>query len=106
MDRTTCSTCGTEIGPEAPQGLCPACLFQAGLRAPSHTSIEIRCGECRSLLAEDARFCAHCGTRVPVASSSAADAVRAALEETLRDSTGWCASSDAGAWARCTWRGT
>src|SRR5437867_10094532 len=26
--QTTCSACGMELPPDAPRGLCPACLFQ------------------------------------------------------------------------------
>src|SRR6266436_1907207 len=26
--QTTCSACGKELPPDAPRGLCPACLFQ------------------------------------------------------------------------------
>jgi hypothetical protein len=32
MDRKTCPSCGAEIDPDHPQGLCPACLLQEGLK--------------------------------------------------------------------------
>jgi len=28
-----CATCGASLAADAPQGLCPACLFQQGLQA-------------------------------------------------------------------------
>ena len=32
MDRKTCPSCGADIDPDHPQGLCPACLLQEGLK--------------------------------------------------------------------------
>ena len=31
MDTKQCAQCGTELSPELPRGLCPACLLESGL---------------------------------------------------------------------------
>ena len=35
-----CPQCGSELSPEAPQGLCPACLLKAGLSGERDSALE------------------------------------------------------------------
>ena len=35
--QSTCSECGSELQPDAPRGLCPACLFQLDAPADAGT---------------------------------------------------------------------
>jgi hypothetical protein len=49
MARPICSSCGNEIEPDAPQGLCPACLVKEGVRFeaegdPVRTALEAKLG--------------------------------------------------------------
>lgn len=78
MDRKTCPSCGADIDPDHPQGLCPACLLKQGLRSESR-----QCAACQGMLEEDAHFCSYCGTAVPVTAAAEGDPLRKALETKL-----------------------
>ena len=85
MDPKTCPRCGAAIEADHPQGLCPACLLNLGLRTDGMTRVpQSRCVACQSTLAEDARFCARCGTPVPAEPAAQGDTVRTALEAKLQ----------------------
>ncbi|MGE0455877.1 MAG: protein kinase [Vicinamibacteria bacterium] len=61
-------------------GLCPACLLKDGLKAVPR----LRCHACQDTLADDMRFCGHCGAPVPDEPAAQGDGVRAALESKLQ----------------------
>jgi hypothetical protein len=85
MERKTCPRCGATIEAERAGGLCPACLLKEAL--PGEGTMEgprPRCRACQSTLAEDARFCARCGTAVPAEPAAEGDTVRVALEAKLQ----------------------
>jgi hypothetical protein len=86
MDPKTCPSCGAAIDADHPQGLCPACLLQQGLKTDKPTrGAHLSCAACQNALAEDARFCARCGTPAPAApATTEGDPVRAALEAKLQ----------------------
>jgi len=86
MDRKTCPSCGADIDADHPQGLCPACLLQEGLKTEKPTrGARLQCAACQSTLGEDARFCARCGAPAPVAPGTGeGDLVRTALETKLQ----------------------
>src|ERR1043165_5976401 len=82
----SCAKCGRQVDGEAPHGLCPSCLIQQALSDETLTHVDDReCTNCQSLLAGDARFCAHCGAPAPAVTSpqSADDRLRQALEAKL-----------------------
>src|SRR5258708_462132 len=84
MEPNTCPTCGAAMGADHPQGLCPTCLLEKGLE-PTMGGTPTECSACQSPLADDARFCAHCGAAVPVAVALAeGDPIRTALEAKLK----------------------
>jgi serine/threonine-protein kinase len=84
MERKTCPSCGAAIEADRAGGLCLACLLNEGLRAEGMTAAPLpQCHACQSTLAEDARFCARCGTPVPAEPAAEGDHVRAALEAKL-----------------------
>jgi serine/threonine-protein kinase len=84
MERKTCPNCGAAIEADRAGGLCPACLLNEGLRVEGITAAPLpECHACQNTLAEDARFCARCGTPVPAEPAAEGDHVRAALEAKL-----------------------
>src|SRR5258707_3202229 len=85
MERKTCPSCGAAIEAERAGGLCPACLLKEALQGEgTMEGPRPRCHACQSTLAEDARFCARCGTAVPAEPAAEGDTVRAALEAKLQ----------------------
>src|SRR5258708_38159446 len=81
MERKTCPSCGAAIEAERAGGLCPACLLKEALQGEgTMEGPRPRCHACQSTLAEDARFCARCGTAVPAGPAAEGDTVRAAPE--------------------------
>ena len=80
MDPKACRKCGTSTDSEYAGGLCPACLLKDGL-APVP---RLKCHACHDTLADDVRFCGHCGTPVPAEPAAQGDTVRAALETKLQ----------------------
>jgi RNA polymerase subunit RPABC4/transcription elongation factor Spt4 len=85
MDRKACPSCGAQIGPDHPQGLCPACLLRQALESDAAgKGAPVSCGNCRSVLADDARFCGYCGSPVPAAKAAEGDPVRSALQAKLQ----------------------
>jgi serine/threonine-protein kinase len=82
MEPRTCPRCGVAIEADRAGGLCPACLLKDGLHGGA-TAPRLRCHACQSTLADDARFCPHCGTAVPAEPAAEGDRVRAALDAKL-----------------------
>jgi hypothetical protein len=80
MDPKACRKCGTPTDAEYAGGLCPACLLKDGLQAVPR----LRCHACHDTLADDMRFCGHCGAPVPAEPAAQGDSVRAALEAKLQ----------------------
>jgi hypothetical protein len=80
MDPKACRKCGTPVDGEYAGGLCPACLLKDGLGAVPR----LRCHACHDTLADDMRFCGHCGAPVPAEPAAQGDTVRAALEAKLQ----------------------
>ncbi len=80
MDPKACRKCGTPVDAEYAGGLCPACLLKDGLEAMPR----LRCHACHDTLADDMRFCGHCGAPVPAEPAAQGDSVRAALEAKLQ----------------------
>ena len=107
MDRKTCPSCGADIDADHPQGLCPACLLQEGLKTEKPTrGVRLQCAACQSTLAEDARFCARCGAPAPVAPGTGeGDLVRTALEAKLQGQYRVVRLLGRAGWAPSTWRG-
>lgn len=84
MDRKTCPSCGADIDPDHPQGLCPACLLREALQSGGPKGgARWQCTACQSALGEDALFCSYCGAAVPVAPAAEGDPLRKALETKL-----------------------
>src|SRR5688572_30623338 len=82
MESRTCPTCGAGISPDQALGFCPACLLKRGLETSPSAARE--CTACRSVLVEDARFCAWCGEAAPAAAEEhRGDPLRQALESKL-----------------------
>ena len=42
-----CRTCGAELPPEAPQGLCPKCLLRAAFEGEAAQTLHVRCPHCQ-----------------------------------------------------------
>lgn len=61
MDPKAFAKCGTPVDAEYAGGLCPAYLLKDGLEAVPR----LRCHACHDTLADDMRFCGHCGAPVP-----------------------------------------
>ena len=80
MNPNACQKCGTPADAEYAGGLCPACLLKDGLEAMPR----LRCHACHDTLADDMRFCGHCGAPVPAEPAAQGDTVRAALEAKLQ----------------------
>ncbi len=83
MDREVCSRCGRQTDGEEPCGLCPSCLLQSAGFDEATDARERRCTSCDSMLPDDARFCASCGSAVPVAPQVPDDLLRHAIEAKL-----------------------
>src|SRR5829696_5940443 len=38
MDTKQCANCGTELSPDLPRGMCPACLLESGMSMLNHAA--------------------------------------------------------------------
>ena len=83
MVQRTCSKCGRPLAGDEPHGLCPSCLLQRAVLDETIDQPAGYCSKCRAALADDARFCAQCGTAAPASPQSAEDPLRSALEAKL-----------------------
>ncbi|HXI14426.1 MAG TPA: protein kinase [Thermoanaerobaculia bacterium] len=83
MDTKTCSKCGRHTDGEEPHGLCPSCLLAQNAFTEMLDRSDRLCASCDHTLADDARFCASCGTPAPATPSSSDDPLRQALEAKL-----------------------
>lgn len=83
MTSATCSRCGRHADGDEPHGLCPACLLRYDALGETADAPEAQCANCDSPLADEARFCALCGTPVTVLPAASQDPLRLALEGKL-----------------------